>query len=156
MKLLVLSDSHGSSGSILTALNKTSPDALIFLGDGLRDIRSVLEHRGDFPAFVVRGNCDLGAQEPAERLIELQGTRLFICHGHTYGVKSGTSEARAAAERTGAQVLLYGHTHRPECRRVGDLWVLNPGSCDRSGTASAGIVSLESGGILCYNIRINE
>ena len=43
-KLLVLSDSHGARGAIERILNKeqNNVDAVIFLGDGLRDLEQAL------------------------------------------------------------------------------------------------------------------
>ena len=43
-KLLVLSDSHGARGAIKRILNKeqNNVDAVIFLGDGLRDLEQAL------------------------------------------------------------------------------------------------------------------
>ncbi len=156
MKLLVLSDSHGAEGNILTALDKTTPDALIFLGDGLRDIWPIMDRKPDFPCYFVRGNCDFGYNELTERMLGLAGHTLFICHGHTFGVKSGTYSAEEQARALGADVLLYGHTHRPFCELKNGLWVMNPGSCEGRSSACAGIVLLETAGIVCYNLWINE
>jgi len=47
--------------------------------------------------------------------------------------------------------VLYGHTHRMDCRQEPDgLWILNPGSAGR-GTLSAGVVKTDGEKVTaCY------
>jgi uncharacterized protein len=54
---------------------------------------------------------------PARRVVEVGGTRLGMVHepAHLAGFED-------------CDALIYGHTHRPEVRRKGDTWILNPGS----------------------------
>ena len=82
-----------------------------------------------------------------ERLIELGGVRILMMHGHTRGVKSSAMNACYAARECGAQILLFGHTHRPLVDWDGTLWVMNPGSIrDRR---TYGVITLEGGKIDC-------
>jgi predicted phosphodiesterase len=37
-------------------------------------------------------------------------------------------EERLVARFPGCAAVVYGHTHVPQADRVGDLWILNPGS----------------------------
>ena len=65
-KLLVLSDSHGDTQALRRCLEKeTDANALIFLGDGCRDMDQVLAalHRR-LPAYMARGNCDYNCEYP--------------------------------------------------------------------------------------------
>lgn len=85
---VVLSDSHGRRG----AIEKLRPlfaenDYIVHLGDGSGDVRGT---SGEYPekTYVLRGNCDFAYGEE-ECVIEAEGVRLFCCHGHRYGVKSG-------------------------------------------------------------------
>ncbi len=112
MELLILSDTHGKRSRVREVLEKSRPDALLFLGDGLRDVESA---ELPCPLFAVRGNCDWTAfaDAPEERLETFGGVRVFLTHGHRYGVKSGPGAALAAAVRQNADVLLYGHVHEP-------------------------------------------
>ena len=112
MELLILSDTHGKRNRVREVLERTNPDAVLFLGDGLRDV----ENAGlSCPLYAVRGNCDWTtfADAPEERLEIFGGVRVFLTHGHRYGVKSGPGAALAAAARQNADVLLYGHVHDP-------------------------------------------
>jgi putative phosphoesterase len=105
-----------------------NPDLLLHLGDGAYDMYRA---RNEFPAVAaigVRGNCDVGSDGPAARTLDLGGVKIHMAHGHLYGVKSGYDTAEAAANREGADILLFGHTHRPLYEMRGALQILNPGS----------------------------
>ena len=145
MKILVLSDSHGNSDNMICAVERTSPDLLVFLGDGLRDLRAVEER---FPALRIEsvpGNCDLFSHDAPERLLSEGGMTILACHGHAYGVKSGYLGIAAAARERGADVVLFGHTHRVCCEMHNGLTMLNPGSIGDYRFPSYGILVIEGG-----------
>ena len=114
-KLLVLSDSHGGRAAIERVLMKESKsiDALIFLGDGLRDLELALTLYPKLRAYSVAGNCDYGALEPTDGLAAFDGVVIFYTHGHMYGVKYDLDTLADAASARGAEVALFGHTHIP-------------------------------------------
>ena len=116
MEYLVISDSHGRADLVDRAMKTQihAPDAILFLGDGLRDLR-VLEYQ-DLCVRCVRGNCDYfssfeGLEAPELLLLELGAYRVLMMHGHTHGVKHGLTRACAYAAQAEADVLLFGHTH---------------------------------------------
>ena len=113
MNIVVASDTHGRADRLAEVLRRTGADVLLFLGDGLRDLAVVDEARVTVRA--VRGNCDWFSGESApEARLEIFGKyRVFMTHGHRYGVKGGIEHAVVAAAENGADVLLYGHTHEP-------------------------------------------
>ena len=78
-------------------------------------------------------------------LIELGGVRILMLHGHTRGVKSDVMRAVWAARECGAQVLLFGHTHRPLVDNDGALLVLNPGAAGDLLHPTCGILTIENG-----------
>ena len=53
---------------------------------------------------------------------------LFITHGHYYYVSMGEDHLKEEARGRGADIVMYGHTHRPSITREKDLTVVNPGS----------------------------
>lgn len=104
-KLLILSDSHNSRLAIenILAAEADSIDALIFLGDGLRDLEQALTFYPSLRAYAVAGNCDFGALEPLDGLAAFDGVVVFYTHGHMYGVKydlDTLADAAAAGART--------------------------------------------------------
>ena len=114
-KLLVLSDSHGGRAAIERVLLKENAniDALVFLGDGLRDLEQALTLYPRLRAYSVAGNCDYGALEPMDGLAAFDQTIAFYTHGHMYGVKYDLDTLTDAAAARGAEVALFGHTHVP-------------------------------------------
>ena len=68
-----------------------------------------------------------------------------MLHGHTRGVKSDVMRAVWAARECGAQVLLFGHTHRPMVDNDGALLVLNPGAAGDPLRPTCGLLTIENG-----------
>ena len=99
----------------------------------------------DIPLEQVPGNCDFRPIEPAERLLEIRGKRILLCHGHTYGVKQSLLTAGYAAEERQLDLFLFGHTHRPLVDRRGRTLFLNPGSIGASSRPSYGVVTVQGG-----------
>ncbi len=87
--------------------------ALIFLGDGLRDLELALTLHPKLRAYAVAGNCDFGALEPLDGLAAFDQVVVFYTHGHMYGVKYDLDTLADAAAARGAEVALFGHTHKP-------------------------------------------
>ena len=91
MEILIFSDSHGSASNMSLALDRQikTPDAILFLGDGARDLDNLFVV--DTPIWAVRGNCDWYSSDLAdktERLLYFEGHTILLCHGHEWGVKS--------------------------------------------------------------------
>ena len=130
-KLLVLSDSHGGRAAIERVLLKENAniDALVFLGDGLRDLEQALTPYPRLRAYSVAGNCDYGALEPMDGLAAFDQTIMFYTHGHMYGVSFELETIKEEARARKADIVMFGHTHKPHLEYCEDgLVVLNPGS----------------------------
>ena len=154
MKILVLSDSHGRAGALRQAIQREDPHAMLFLGDGSYDAEKMREEYPALPIFTVPGNCDYGSFSEPEQLIELDGVRILMMHGHTRGVKYGGMNAYYAAKEAGADVLLYGHTHRPMVDYDGAIYTMNPGSIRYTGTY--GVLMIDSGKVTDCGTRVLE
>lgn len=140
MKILVLSDSHGSMSFMRQCMFRVKPDHVIHLGDHMDDGKT-LETENPYVRFhLVPGNCDrfrFIGMEPEVLCYPIDGVMLFMTHGHRHGVKSDPACVIAQARSSKAQAVLYGHTHHPICRQEPDgLWVINPGSSRDSKTAA--------------------
>ena len=79
----------------------------------------------------MRGNTDFGTSQVTERIVELGGKRLFLCHGHTYGVEAGLTRLYLRAKELGCHAALFGHTHVAFLDEGGEVTLLNPGSPSR-------------------------
>jgi putative phosphoesterase len=78
------------------------------------------------PVKAVFGNTD-PPEEPdlAEAIsVAIDGIRVHVSHGHEVG--SPTPEKLAA--RYDADVVVFGHTHRPLVSRIGSQLFVNPGA----------------------------
>lgn len=160
MKLLVFSDSHGDTERMSKILKRNpEADAVLFLGDGRRDVELLQETpEGRTKMWVtVRGNCDWFSSDiPEERLFEYEGVKFLMMHGHTACVKGGTGMLEEYARKKDVDIVLFGHTHIPcDSYITGDdsnkpLRIFNPGSIGqpRYGGATFGYIEIQNGSII--------
>lgn len=128
MRILVISDSHGRNDDVEGVINQVGHiDMLIHCGDverGDQYIRSLV----DCPVYMVAGNNDYNLDLPIKEIIEVEGHRIMITHGHRYQVYRGVAMLRKIAMDEGVDVVMFGHTHCPFIEIQEDLTILNPGS----------------------------
>ena len=153
-KIVVFSDSHGTSLPMEDVTAEEDPDQIIFLGDGWSDSETLSMAFPQIPMIRVPGNCDYQPYEECEQLVELYGKRIFLCHGHTLRVKNGPEALIARGHRFGADIALYGHTHRPYCSMEGSMWVMNPGPMNRYDRKSYGLITIDRDGKTYCQIRL--
>ena len=119
MRLAILSDTHGLLRPEVAELLK-SADAILHGGDINR--QSIVDQLRQYaPLYVVRGNNDKEwAQDiPHDLTVTLGGVRFYMVH----------NQKEIPAELSGADVVVFGHSHKyVQEERNGLLW-LNPGSC---------------------------
>lgn len=128
MKILVVSDSHGLDTHLLAVIDRVKPiDLFIHCGDYGR-FDEYAESFTECPVEMVCGNGDYCSPYPGETIVQAGSHKLFVTHGHAYGVKSGLSRLAERARTLGADVALYGHTHIPEQREIDGITIINPGS----------------------------
>ena len=145
MKILILSDSHGCVEAMETVVAREKPQAMVHLGDLWADGKQLGKLFPDIPLYQVAGTCDRYGWEPGQdqiRTVSLDHVVIYMTHGHLHGVKLSLLRLRLAAKEAGAQVALFGHTHRSFCRNQGDVLLINPGAC---GGSSGTYAVLETG-----------
>ena len=113
MKLAIFSDSHGSTQKMFDAITELRPDAVVHLGDGERDVALLKERFPDLPVHAVRGNCDFLPVSPETELFEVCGVRIFITHGHLYGVKSTRAKLLEISNKCPVHRTLHSETWIP-------------------------------------------
>ena len=133
-KITVISDTHGN----IPAIQKLFPifaesDMIIHLGDTSSDGQVI---RREFPGktYLLNGNCDLSKLGEDELVLEVEDIKIFACHGDKYGVKRGYDNIAYKAEQEGCKVALFGHTHAPIEKTVGEVTLFNPGTLRRYAT----------------------
>jgi uncharacterized protein len=145
MKLLVISDIHGSMEGLnraLDAFQAEQADYILSLGDLLyhgprnplpegynpKEVAAKLNQYKD-RIMTVRGNCDA---EVDQMMIEFpvlaeyavlfhEGRRVFATHGHHHHMDQ-------LPNLSPGDIFIQGHTHVPVADKWGEIIVLNPGS----------------------------
>ena len=133
-RIAVVSDSHANFryvGAMRARLGKI--DWLLHAGDHFQDAERVARNLGVEPSCVraVVGNCDYPHVQPAEQMIDMDGMRILMTHGHLFGVKDSYHRVYYRARELGARVAVFGHTHLPVLKDDGLVLLLNPGSASR-------------------------
>ena len=149
MLAAVFSDTHSDTALMVEAVRRVRPDLVIHLGDHERDTAVLRQEFPHIPLYAVRGNCDLASSAPETELVPLGPVKAFITHGHLYSVDRGPDSLVYAAQEQGAQLAMYGHTHRADYRQVGGVQVLNPGASGGFRPSWALVRVFDNGGIAC-------
>ena len=147
MRLGVISDTHGLlRPEVFDAFAEV--DHILHAGD-IGSLELLAELEALAPVTAVYGNTDgfdLRNRVPRVARVELDGFDIVLTHGDQFG--SPTPEKLNAAFPE-AQILVYGHTHRPLLTLVDVVvTVMNPGSAGPRRfkiPPSVGILELEAG-----------
>lgn len=149
--IAVFSDSHGNIKNILDVLkNSENCAALVFCGDGIADLSmifnsvAVSDQMPKIPPVIafVRGNNDMSmfvikntggaafvnVETPMDQFLAVAGHKIFISHGHRYGISAGIQTIVEKTKAESAEVALFGHTHVATVSVRDGVLVLNPGS----------------------------
>lgn len=129
MKILVVSDTHGHEENFEKVIKKIGvPDMILHLGDS-EGGEEIMRDMADCPIYLVAGNCDFFCDYPKSRIVEAEGIRIFMTHGHYYYVGLGLDDLAKATKENECQLALFGHTHKPVLEKhENGVTILNPGS----------------------------
>ena len=119
----LVSDTHGLvRPELFRALDGV--ELILHAGDVGEGVLTQLRAIG--PVRAVYGNTDPPGQPglTASLDLELDGRSVHVSHGHEVG--SPTAEKLLA--RYTADVIVFGHTHKPLIERSGERLVINPGA----------------------------
>lgn len=122
---MILSDSHGAREP-LNYIRNMHDDADIVIHCG--DICLPKQFSEGF--IQVAGNCDDPAKYPLADLIEAEGHRILITHGHAFFSGRNVNEDALVrfAKRNECDILCFGHSHIYCDKQVDGVRLLNPGS----------------------------
>ena len=135
MWVALLSDTHllprGGEVAVPRALLARLAGASCILHAGDVACREVLERLEEMcPVHAVRGNVDPpDLRLPPRRLLALGGFRVGLVHGDQGPGATTPERARRAFAAERADVVVFGHSHRPGIDQVPDgPLLINPGS----------------------------
>lgn len=150
----VISDSHGNRAELarLGGIFAES-DYIIHLGDVSADGGYL---RAEYPGktYVINGNCDPVKLGEDELVLEIEGVKIFACHGHLYSVKTTLSRLAARAKELGCNYALYGHTHRAREDVVDGVTLINPGCTSRYSQKSYLYMVINGGKVVTKTVLI--
>ena len=148
----LISDTHAlMRAEALAALAEV--ELILHAGD-VGTFAVLRELRGIAPVHAVAGNTDDPSLGLPERVrLTLEGLSVHVSHGH----EAGSPTPDNLVQRYTADVIVYGHTHKPLIATRGQTLIVNPGAAGpkrfnlkpsvgllriEKGAASAEIVSL--------------
>lgn len=125
MRIGVISDTHGLFDPAISD-EFSGVNAIIHAGDiGKLEVINKLEQIA--PVFAVEGNNDWFGAYPTERTEQIAGHRILI--RHIFGELHQLDAAdKKMVERAQPDIIVFGHSHRPYCERLGRTMLVNPGS----------------------------
>lgn len=146
-KIVVFSDTHGSYESLEMILRE-QPQAALYahLGDGYAQAMRLRGEHPLIPLLAVRGNCDMSVEDTDMKQCTLADKRILLTHGHRFDVKMGLGALKQEARRQNADIVLFGHTHRPFCEWIEERLYLNPGSAVTSSGWRYAVVEINDAG----------
>ncbi|MDD5092075.1 MAG: metallophosphoesterase family protein [Candidatus Wallbacteria bacterium] len=149
MNFLVVSDTHGDIAGLKTVVDRHRKDVgmVIHLGDFARDLDQSFMKGIEFVA--VPGNMDglTRTQRDLETLLEICGRKVLITHSDHLGTHYDLLKLEERCMEAGAEICLFGHTHRPYADSGRKPALFNPGALGRRATGvtrpSYGILKLD-------------
>ena len=154
LRIAVFSDTHGNTAPMLSAVRQERPDVLIHLGDHDRDALVLREEFPDTPLHSVCGNCDLMPRAPEKLVVQLGPVKALLTHGHIYNVSRWQADSLVyAAQEAGAQIAMFGHTHRAVNDQLGGVTLLNPGTAGKGADLSWALVTVFDNGAISCEIK---
>lgn len=126
MRVGIVSDTHGLlRPELFTAF--AGVEHILHAGDvGPADL--LVELAALAPVTAVWGNTDgweVRHRVPEVARVELEGVRVVVVHGMQVGSPTPRKVVEAYPD---ADLVVFGHSHRPVVERVGGVLAVNPGS----------------------------
>ena len=156
-KILVVSDTHGHDDNFYRVLDLEEPlDGIIHCGD-FEGSEGKFALAADCPVYFVAGNNDFFSDLSRELEFEVAGHKCFMTHGHQYLVSMDLENIRSEGISRGAEMIFFGHSHRPVAKNVGGVYLFNPGSLSyprqEGRRPSYMILNLENSGEITWEIK---
>ncbi|MCR4909476.1 MAG: metallophosphoesterase [Lachnospiraceae bacterium] len=128
MRILITSDTHGRLENFREAVRRTRPFGLLVHAGDVEGDEDRISGLAQCETIMVRGNNDFFSFLNAEREFMIGALKVFLTHGTAYHVSTGPEWLLEEACSRGADIVIFGHTHRPMIEHSGGLTILNPGS----------------------------
>ncbi len=128
MKILIVSDTHRHNENYLKVVEKVSPvDMVVHCGD-IEGSEYLIAESAGCPVQMVMGNNDFFSDLSREKEFRIGKYKVWLTHGHNYYVSMSNEYIKNEARARGADIVMYGHTHKPQIDYDDGVIALNPGS----------------------------
>ena len=158
MKILITSDTHGFYSPISDyILTHSDIELLVHAGDGVEDVEKIA-YETDVAYHVVKGNNDYFSNISYDKVISIDNHKIFLTHGHKYGVDLGYKKILDIAKDNGCDIAIHGHTHKYYQLKEDGILILNPGSISLPRDNNPGflVMTLEDKKMRLERIKVNE
>lgn len=132
MRILIFGDTHIPERAsripqeFVKIIERLDFDAVVITGDLTSDRVLDFAKKIAEKVYVVRGNMDI-LDLPSSAKFEVEGIKFGVVHGHQVYPRGDREQLQDIADELGADVLISGHTHKPDIFRE-RVVLLNPGS----------------------------
>lgn len=170
MKIGIISDTHGSLDDFKNVMARLGDaEKIIHLGDVLyhgprnpipegynpKEMAKILSEDDRF--VFIKGNCDAEVDQmvinkpinETESLIVVGDNTFYLHHGHRFTEEEMVENAK----EYGANIVLYGHTHKKVLKYVDGILVVNPGSTSLPKDDSKSFAVYDDGIIKIYSSK---
>ena len=167
LRIGVIADTHlprfgrALPRALVDGFTAAAVDRILHLGDWTSDLAWDLL-AAIAPLDGVAGNNDpaaLTARLGTRKVVELEGVRLGLTHGHLGAGRTTPERATSLfADERGLTAILFGHSHIPlvERRTDGRPWLVNPGSPTdkrRQPRFTWALVTVDAGALVSAELR---
>lgn len=152
--ILIFSDTHGLPLPERVKSVSNESDCVVFLGDGISALDDLLFKKN---LHMVLGNGDFAYRGvKREEVLDIEGVKILICHGHAYRVKHDLLPLALRAKELGCDYAFYGHTHVAAIDEYDGVTLLCPGSptCPHSPAASYAYAVAHNGKLTCKIVNL--
>lgn len=141
-KVLIVSDSKGSVGPILTAIDREKPDAIIHLGNGVRDLVD-LTFSGKI--YAVRSGGEFGKKLPTASKLNYDKEIILYTHGDDWTYPKDKAKMVEFCSQQGATIVLFGGVKEPVYFEQNGIKFVSPGEMHDRTSATYAIMYLAAG-----------
>jgi putative phosphoesterase len=133
ISILIIGDFHYPDRAdhpkkIFNYINKMKFDLILCTGD-LTKLLLLKELQNLGTVKIVQGNMDWGFKHPIKEIIEIDGLKIGLIHGHQVRPRGDLKKLGKIASELGVNILVSGHTHAQSINIVqNNILLINPGS----------------------------
>jgi len=132
VRFLIIGDTHVPDRAesipewVKDVVESKDYDAILFTGDATEySVVHYLERHGR--TYAVRGNID-AVELPRFRIIDAEGHRIFLFHSTEVRPRGDPDQLLEYGRTAGADIVVFGHTHRRTAYVHGKVLFVNPGT----------------------------